>query len=280
MNCATRGNSLYNYHTIENLEFSGVIDKYQVFYTRNNGIPDMTTTYVSSIYDYHVFIKYGNKVYMDVKGVGEVVISFAELQKNKYWKHYYDLSLMLTNNKHSVVEDLEYNSNYYDPYIYKEKRYWSCNTAYIDGDYDAKTKTKKVVENEYNCYYRINPYDLENMKYTSQKDLNIFKQNYMARYEVRTKLFDKKCVYYYNLVLDYCISIMEKELDKLSAIFEDKKNVVNLVAFNDNTGMNGDVLRIIYNHLVSPEGNKKYECLITELGNRSRLESIAQIICA
>ena len=280
MNCATRGNSLYNYHTIENLEFSGVIDKYQVFYTHNNGIPDMTTTYVSSIYDYHVFIKYGNKVYMDVKGVGEVVISFAELQKNKYWKHYYNLSLMLTNNKHSVVEDLEYNSNYYDPYIYKEKRYWSCNTAYIDGDYEAKSKTKKVIENEYICYYRINPYDLENMKYTSQKDLNIFKQNYMARYEVRTKLFDKKFVYYYNLVLDYCISIMEKELDELSAIFEDKKNVVNLVAFNDNTGMNGDVLRIIYNHLVSPEGNKKYECLITELGNRSRLESIAQIICA
>ena len=260
------------------MEFSGVIDKYQVFYTRNNGIPDMTTTYGSSIYDYHVFIKYGNKVYMDIKGIGDIVISFAELQKNKYWKHYYDLSLMLTDNKHSVVEDLEYNSNYYDPYIYKEKRYWSCNTAYIEGDYDATTK--KVVENECNCYYKINPYDLENMGYSSQKDLNIFKQNYMARYEVRTKLFDKKCVYYYNLVLDYCISIMEKELDKLSEIFDDKKNVINLVALNDKTGMNGDVLRIIYNHLVSPEGNKKYECLITELGNRSRLGSIAQIICA
>jgi hypothetical protein len=73
---------------------------------------------------------------------------------------------------------------------------------------------------------------------------------------------------------------MEKELDELSEIFDDKKNVINLVALNDKTGMNGDVLRIIYNHLVSPKGNKKYECLITELGNRSRLGSIAQIICA
>ena len=280
MNCATRGNSIYNYHTIENVEFSGVIDKYQVFYTRNNGVPDMTTTYVSSIYDYHVFIKYGNKVYMDVKGVGDILISFTELQKNKYWKHYYDLSLMLTNNKHSVVEDLEYNSNYYDPYIYKEKRYWSCNTAYIDGSYDDATKTKKVVENECNCYYRINPYDLENMKYTSQKDLNIFKKNYMARYEVRTKLFDKKSVYYYNLVLDYCINLMEKELNELSEFFEDKKNVINLVALNDKNGMNGDILKIIYDNLVSREGNKKYEYLITELGNRSRLECVAQIICA
>ena len=280
MNCATRGNSIYNYHTIENVEFSGVIDKYQVFYTRNNGVPDMTTTYVSSIYNYHLFIKYGNKVYMDVKGVGDILISFTELQKNKYWKHYYDLSLMLTNNKHSVVEDLEYNSNYYDPYIYKEKRYWSCNTAYIDGSYDDATKTKKVVENECNCYYRINPYDLENMKYTSQKDLNIFKKNYMARYEVRTKLFDKKSVYYYNLVLDYCINLMEKELDELSEFFEDKKNVINLVALNDKNGMNGDILKIIYDNLVSREGNKKYEYLITELGNRSRLECVAQIICA
>jgi hypothetical protein len=215
---------------------------------------------------------------MDVKGVGDIVISLAELQQNKYWKHYYDLSLMLTNNKHSVVEDLEYNSNYYDPYIYKETRYWSIDTAYIEGDYDANTK--KVVENECNCYYRINPYDLENMKYTSQKDLKIFKQNYMARYEVRTKMFDKKSVYYYNLVLEYCINLMEKELDELSAFFEDKKNVITLVALNDKTGMNGDILRIIYDNLVSQEGNKKYECLITELGNRSRLESVAQIICA
>ena len=280
MNSTARGNSLYNYHTIENVEFSGVIDKYQVFYTRNNGVPDMTTTYVSSIYDYHVFIKYGNKVYMDVKGVGDIVISFTELQKNKYWKHYYDLSLMLTNNKHSVVEDLEYNSNYYDPYIYKEKRYWSCNTAYIDGDYDANTKTKKVVENECNCYYRINPYDLENMKYTSQKDLNIFKQNYMARYEVRTKLFDKKSVYYYNLVFEYCINLMEKELDELAAIFDDKNNLISLVALNDIEGMNCDILMIIYNHLISSESKNKYDYLMNDLGNLNRLESIALIMAA
>ena len=34
---------------------------------------------------YHLFIKYGDKVYMEVKDVGEIVISFAELQNNNYW---------------------------------------------------------------------------------------------------------------------------------------------------------------------------------------------------
>jgi len=228
------------------------------------------------MFDYHIFIKFGEKVYMDVKGIGDVVISFAELQKNKYWKYYYDLSLMLTNNKHLVIKDLEYNSSFCDPYIYKEKRFWSINTAYIDGSYDAKTKY--VVENEYNCYYKINPYDLENMKYTSQKDLNNFKTIYMSRYEVRYKIFNKKSIYYYNLVLDYLLSFMEKELDELSAIFEDKKNVINLVALNDKEGMNSDILMAIYSYIVSPEGNTKYAPYISKPETCNRLELVAQIL--
>jgi len=228
------------------------------------------------MFDYHIFIKFGEKVYMDVKGIGDVVISFAELQKNKYWKYYYDLSLMLTNNKHLVIKDLEYNSSFYDPYIYEEKRVWSINTAYIDGSYDAKTKY--VVENEYNCYYKINPYDLENMKYTSQKDLNNFKTIYMSRYEVRYKIFNKKSIYYYNLVLDYLLSFMEKELDELSAIFEDKKNVINLVALNDKEGMNSDILMAIYSYIVSPEGNTKYAPYISKPETCNRLELVAQIL--
>jgi hypothetical protein len=55
------------YHKFTNVEFSGVF---------GNGC------------DYHLFIKYGDKVYMEVKGVGEIVIPFVELQKHKYWKQY------------------------------------------------------------------------------------------------------------------------------------------------------------------------------------------------
>jgi hypothetical protein len=272
MNSTTSGNNLYTYHIITNTEFTGVIDKYKVHGYLHN------TEYCSNIYDYHLFIKYGDKVYMDVKGVGDIVISFNELQKNKYWKHYYDLSLMLTNNKHLIIQDLEYNSNYIDPYIYKEKRFWSINTAYIDGSYDAKTKN--VVDNEYNCYYKINPHDLENMKYSSSQKLNNFKIIYMSRYEIRAKIFDKKSSYYYNFVLDYFLSYMEKEVDELSTIFEDKKNLINLAVLNDKEDINSDIIMIIYNNLVNNDRKLKYDHLITQLEKSKRLESIAQIIAA
>lgn len=275
MNSTARGDSLYNYHTIENVEFSGVLDRCKIY-----GTPETFAEYISNIYDYHVFIKYGDKVYMDAKGAGDIVITFAELQKNKYWKHYYDLSLMLTNNKHFVVQDLEYNSNYYDPHIYYEKRFWSINTAYIEGNYDVKTKTKMVLKNEYNCYYNINPYDLENMDYSSPRNLDIFTEKYMSRYEIRSKTFDKNCAYYYNLVFEYCINLMEKELDELAAIFEDKKNLISLVSLNEIEGMNCDILMIIYNHLISSESKNKYDYLMNELGNRNRLESTALIMAA
>ena len=277
MNSTTRGNSLYTYHTITNAEFTGVIDRYKVYgYVGNYRVPETFTACVSNAYDYHIFIKYGDKIYMDIKNVGDIVITFAELQQNKYWKYYYDLSLLLTNDKHFVVQDLEYNSDFYDPNIYGGKRYWSCNTSYIDGEFDYNTR--KIIDNEYNCYYRINPYDLENMKYSSQKDLIMFKKLYMGRYEVRAKLFEKKCVYYSNLVIDYCASLMEQELDELSVIFEDKKNLVNLATFNDKNGMNGDILMIIYNNLLNTDKNKKYEHIMTELGTCNRLESIARIM--
>ena len=277
MNFTASSNNLYTYHTVSNAEFSGVLDKYQIhgMYAYN----ETTLTQISFIYDYHIFIRYGNKVYMEVKGIGDIVMSFSELQKNKYWKHYYDLSLLLTTDKHSLIKDLEYNSNYHDPNIYEEIRFWSINTAFIDGSYEGKTK--RVVENEYNCYYKINPFDLDNMNYASQKNLDIFKKNYMSRYEVRSRTFDKKSVYYDTFVLDYCISLMEKELDELSEIFEDKKNMVNLVALNDIEGMNGDVLRIIYNHLVGTEGKKIYTGIIDKIDNcKNKLERDVDILQA
>ena len=282
MNRTTRFNGLYTYHTITNVEFSGVLDRFKVYgYIGDYRTPETFTPCVSNIYDYHLFIKYGDKVYMDVKGVGDIVISFAELQKNKYWKHYYDLSLLLTNDKHLVIQDLEYSSNYYDRNIYNKERFWSIDTAYIEGSYDVKTKTKMVVENEYNCYYAINPYDLENMKCKSPQYLDIFTKKYMQRYEVRSKIFDKKRVYYYNIVFDYCLSLMEKELEELSAIFEDKKNVINLTVFNDKDGMNSDLLMILYNHIISTDGSKIYAPYMTKSETcNNRLELVAQILSA
>jgi len=121
---------------------------------------------------------------MEAKGVGEIVISFEALQNHKYkyskyWKQYYDLSLMLSNDPHLVVEDIVddsediEDSDYIEYKIYEEKRRWSIDTSFID--------TYKVVKTGDVCYYKINPFDLENMEYTSQEDLATFEETYTRK---------------------------------------------------------------------------------------------------
>jgi len=89
------------YHTIANVECTGVfwqqIREMQPYHNAPN--------YMSCCGDYHLFLRYGDKVYIEVRNAGEIVISFAELQKNKYWKYYYDLSRMLANDEHKVTKN-------------------------------------------------------------------------------------------------------------------------------------------------------------------------------
>ena len=160
----TNGNHVY--HRTPSY-FTGV-------FTVNANEPSNNQGSVGTVGDYHLFIRIGDKVYMEAKGVGEIVISFEALQNHKYkyskyWKQYYDLSLMLSNDPHLVVEDSE-DSEYK---IYEEKRRWSIDTSFID--------TYKVVKTGDVCYYKINPFDLENMEYTSQEDLNTFEETYTRK---------------------------------------------------------------------------------------------------
>ena len=253
--------SKYAYHTFTNVEFTGVFDK------------------ISYMQEYfHIFIKYGDKVYMDV-GISNIVISFDELQKNKYWKYYYDLSLMLTNtnDKHMIVQDLNENYSYNrSPKIYDDTIFWTSNTSFINGCLDIQTKK--------GYYYKINPYDLENMEYTSPQDLNNFTRIYTTTNGIiRFGLFEENYDIYNNLAIDYQINMMKKELDELSEYFEDKKNVMNLVYLYDiynKKDINYDVLMMIYNYLVSSDGNKRYKSIIDELETHNKLESIANIIVA
>ena len=97
----TNGNHVY--HRTPSY-FTGV-------FTVNANEPSNNQGTVGTIGDYHLFIRIGDKVYMEAKGVGEIVISFEALQNHKYkyskyWKQYYDLSLMLSNDPHLVVEDI------------------------------------------------------------------------------------------------------------------------------------------------------------------------------
>ena len=250
------------YHTFANMEFSGVFCKNS--YTACSyiiGRPETMVQRVEYICDYHLFIRCGDKVYMDVKKVGAIVIPFGELQKNKYLKHYYDLSLLLTNDLHTVIDTKE-TGGFNDNWVYEHKRYWGIDTATIYGTQEDIT-VKEVVNRENNCYYKINPYDLENMEYSSQQDLDLFNRIYRYRCEIRSGKFNKNSRYLYDLAFDYCVSLMEKEVEK----FEDKYNLINLVALNDKKGMNEDILRIIYNNLLSSEGKDKFADYVDDLCN-------------
>jgi hypothetical protein len=96
--------------------------------------------------------------------------------------------------------------------------------------------------------------------------------------QIINKAFDRTSVIFNNLAIEYQAGIIEKELNELSAIFEDKKHIINLATLYDKQGMDGDVLAIIYNNLVSANAYDKYKGIISELGNYGRLESVARIL--
>ena len=260
-------------HIIANTECTGVfwqrICEMQPYHNAPN--------YMSCQGDYHLFAKHKNKVYMEVRNAGDIVISFAELQKNKYWKYYYDLSLMLANDKHKIIKNNVFNKLYDQIYRYTEDRVWSFKTAYID---QSDMKNFKIIQCGNVCYYKINPFNLKDMNYSSPQELECFNWNYMNDLK-RVKWFSSRSVIYKNIALEYQVSKIEKEIDELSVFFEDKKNVINLVAtFNVKDDMNNDILMIVYNNLVGidVDRHKKYKQIITELGIHNQLESIAKIL--
>ena len=253
------------HHTFTNMEFSGVVIKWGLL---NHTIK----TYMS---DYHLFIKCGDKVYVDVFMVGDVVISFDELQKNEYLKHYYDLSLMFSKNKNIVFQKPKYSN--VEPYIYREDRFWGFDSAYIDAPYhdimmNSLKHTHNVVDNDDSYYYKINPYDLENMEYSSQEVLDDFhKKNKVRKIDMgfnhtaNTYLrlaFDyylhRKETEYDNLIADYYIEIIERDVRKV--FFEDKENVINLTTLIEKKGIKGDILKKLLNYINNAK--KRYSEII------------------
>ena len=272
-------NESATYHTIANVECTGVFcQEIYVSYSVRYNEPEYMRHRIGIVGDYHLFVKHGDKVYMEVKKVGEIVMSFAELQKNKYWKYYYDLSLMLAIDKE--IKNEPFNKFYDEAYEYTGNRVWSLDTAYIDLDIDQKAKKiYKIIPSGNVCYYKINPADVEKMEYSSQQGIDIFKQIYMCRNDVRSGYFLSRSVIYRNIALEYNVKNMEKELDELSEFFEDKKIVINLVVIQERHAMNSDVLMILYNTLLSSEGNKKYSKTIDEIDScKNKLERVAKIM--
>ena len=267
------------YHTIANVECTGVFcQEIYVAYSYRYNEPEYMRHRIGIVGDYHLFVKHGDKVYMEVKKVGEIVMSFAELQKNKYWKYYYDLSLMLAIDKE--IKNEPFNKFYDEAYEYTGNRVWSLDTAYIDLDIDQNAnKIYKIIPSGNVCYYKINPADLEKMEYATPQGIDLFKKIYMCRNDVRSGYFLSRSVIYRNIALEYNVKNMEKELDELSEFFEDKNIVINLVVIQEKHAINSDVLMILYNTLLSSEGNKKYSKTIDEIDScKNKLERVAKIM--
>jgi len=196
-------NSNFAYHTIANAEFTASFIR-----VINN---DLT-----SFYKYHLFIKYGDKVYIEVDGFREIILSIAQLQEDRYLRLHYELAQMLTNDKHLVVEDLVYSSDSggsssgsdAEDQIYKEPRRWSPNTAFIEKDIHNDTIT--VVGYSENAYYKINPYLLENMDYSTQEDLDNFRAAYMTTYENENMLCN-----YYNVAFEYQANLLQNKFEEI-----------------------------------------------------------------
>ena len=285
-------------HTIANTgtECTGVFTQqiYDAYSYRNNDPGDLTHR-IGIMGDYHLFTKHGDKVYMEVKNVGDIVMSFAELQKNRYWKYYYDLSLMLAIDKEIKNEAF---NNFYDEayeydkfddeYEYSANRVWSLDTAYIDLDIDQNSNKEscKIIPSGNVCYYRINPFDLEKLEYASPQEIDIFEQTYMCRNELRFGYFLNRNGIYKNIAIEYQVSKMEKELDELSAFFENMKriedmNIANITAIQEKIDMNIDVLMIIYKNLADNDNadNPKIVAKIEKaMEAKTALKLISQIL--
>jgi len=78
------------FHYIPDMEFSGLFD----------------ITHGRIIFlKYFLFIKFNDYIYIDIKSIGDVIMPFEEFRKNKLLKMYYELSLLLIENKNIIIEN-------------------------------------------------------------------------------------------------------------------------------------------------------------------------------
>ena len=241
------------YHYFNDLEFSGLFD----------------ITHGEIIYiKYFLFIKFCDKIYIDIKGVGCVIMPFEDFVKNKLLKMYYEISLMLIENKNMAILRIDNRRHYHD-FVYTEKREWFIDCAYFVEN--VASKSKNIEKEHYCCHYNINPYDLKNMPVSSKSLIDKFNFTFFG-YE-HIYYFKTKIINYTELFINYNADLIEREIDKISTIQEDKINIIKLLVFFEKEGMNSDIFLIIYNLLICMDGNTKYAPFLVDLLNNAKLSS-------
>jgi hypothetical protein len=235
------------------MEFSGVFD----IKMNNKNILNNTV-----YYKYFLFIKFHDLVYIDIKSVGDIIIPFAELMKHEYLRKYYELSLVLIEDKHKIIEKQSDDDSYYgdrnEP-IYKTGRNWFIEGAYFAEDFP--NKVKRVETGKYYYFFNINPNDLRNMCASNCKEIATFYEVLKARYgyeQVRvTRGLNDMFTQYTNLILEYNIKTIGDEVEEISNNQDDTKNFANLLELNKK-GLNADIFSILYNAVMSTKGQHKY----------------------
>jgi hypothetical protein len=216
------------------MEFSGFFQAYT-----NNKNNDFAEN------KYFLFIKFRELVYIDVKGIGAIIIPFERLLKQKYLKMYYELSTHLIKNTHQIIEEKRGG-------FYSKEINWFIDTAYF---VKRDTRMMTIEYGKYSCYYNINPNDLRDASVSCDEDIATFfrKLKKRNRYEQSRHFVD-----YTNLMLEYNIGLIEREVDELIPSQEDIKNIMILLEMNHKKEMNTDIFRMLYGLVVSKEGRQKY----------------------
>jgi len=211
-------------------------------------------------YKYFLFIKFRDLIYIDIKNIGSIIIPFEELMKNEYLKMYYELSILLIENKKQVIEVIRNERHYdenYNNLIYKEEREWFINSVYFVEDFS--TKIKSAQESKCYIYYNINPNDLKNMEVSSTTDIASFYEVLKIRYRYEQgRGFKDLVIDYTNLMLEYNIKLIGKKIEEISFSQEDDKNVVNLLELNKKEGMNADIFRILFSNILSKDKQTEF----------------------
>ena len=119
----------------------------------------------------------------------------------------------------------------------------------------------------------MNPFEFKNPNsiwegfVNTSSEIEEFNNNYKIRLGYEVSGFEKRLIDYTDLIVAYNASLMEQELDEISAFEDDKQNIIKLIAFNDKEGMNRDIFQVIYSYLICSNEAKRYVPYLANLEN-------------
>jgi nucleoid DNA-binding protein len=176
-----------------------VVKKYPIKKPNDNNAVELSVfTYISkdlnfrrtAYYNEMIFVKLGNKVYIEISEGDEqnapvnemldILMPFEELMKNKYLKKYYELSRM-------AIGKPNIDTNYYRENVNIKNNYHLIDTLYIVEDPLTKIKFAK----KGNSYRHFNLAKLKKMTVADAYSIEEFNNEYNIRYGVDYKTLDE-----------------------------------------------------------------------------------------